>query len=224
MLVVDDDPQLRAMLADTLRRDGFAVEEAPDGEAALRLLGERPPALVLLDVLMPGLDGIETCRRIRARSEVPIILLTALGRDEDIELGLAAGANDYCRKPVGLAELRARVRARLRRRVPPGLLGTNGLMDVRDYCQERIAEIHARPGRGDVKDRVQLVVVLSYFALRNPSAATFADGLRRLAQEADREGRRTLARAARAVLRDWQQRREPDEGARVDERSTQQAD
>ena len=115
VLVVDDDPQVRAMLADALRRDGFAVEEAPDGEAALRLLERRVPELVLLDVLMPGLDGIETCRRIRARSEVPIILLTALGRDEDIELGLAAGANDYCRTPIGLAELTARIRTRLRR-------------------------------------------------------------------------------------------------------------
>ena len=115
VLVVDDDPQVRAMLADALRQDGFEVEEAPSGEAALRLLERRMPELVLLDIMMPGLDGIETCRRIRARSEVPIILLSALGRDEDIELGLAAGANDYCRKPVGLAELRARIRARLRR-------------------------------------------------------------------------------------------------------------
>jgi hypothetical protein len=78
---------------------------------------------------------------------------------------------------------------------------------VRDYCRERIAETRAKRGRRDVHDRVQLVVVLAHLALRDPSAATLAEGLDRLAQEADRAGRRSLARATRAVLRDWQRRR-----------------
>ena len=93
--VVDDDPQLRRMLGYALQQEGFRVEEAPDGEETLALLGRREPDLILLDVLMPGIGGFETCRRIRERSEVPVVLLTALGRDEDIEEGLAAGADDY---------------------------------------------------------------------------------------------------------------------------------
>ena len=116
VLVVDDDPQVREMLGEALRQDGFRSEGAPDGEAALALLRQREPDLILLDLLMPGLGGLETCRRIRARSAVPIIMLTALGREQDIEAGLEAGADDYCTKPVGLAELGARIRARLRRR------------------------------------------------------------------------------------------------------------
>ena len=116
ILLVDDDPQLRAMLGYALRLDGFRVEEAASGQEALARLEEREPDVVLLDVLMPGLDGIETCRRIRERSAVPIIMLTALGRDEDIVDGLQAGADDFCSKPVSLAQLVARIRAQHRRR------------------------------------------------------------------------------------------------------------
>jgi DNA-binding response OmpR family regulator len=116
VLIVDDDPQLRAMLAYALQLEGCRVEEAASGAEALRRLEQREPDVVLLDVLMPELDGIETCRRIRERSAVPIIMLTALGRDEDIVDGLQAGADDYCTKPVSLVQLVARIRAQLRRR------------------------------------------------------------------------------------------------------------
>jgi DNA-binding response OmpR family regulator len=116
VLMVDDDPQLRAMLGYALRNDGFEVQEASSGEEALQALSEREPDIVLLDVLMPGLSGIETCQRIREHSAVPVIMLTALGRDEDVVAGLEAGADDYCSKPVSLVQLAARIRAQLRRR------------------------------------------------------------------------------------------------------------
>ncbi len=116
VLIVDDDPQLRALLRVVLEMERFQVEEAASGEEALEILQEREPLLVLLNVLMPGLSGIETCRQIRERSTVPIIMLTGLGRDLDIVAGLEAGADDYCTKPVGMVELVARIRAQLRRR------------------------------------------------------------------------------------------------------------
>jgi DNA-binding response OmpR family regulator len=114
--MVDDDPQLRVMLGFALRQEGFQVDEASTGEEALEMLSGRAPDIVLLDVLMPGIGGIETCRKIREDSAVPIIMLTALGRDEDIVAGLEAGADDYCTKPVSLVQLVARIRAQLRRR------------------------------------------------------------------------------------------------------------
>jgi DNA-binding response OmpR family regulator len=116
VLVVDDDPQLRSMLGVALRQDGFGVTEASTGEEALEILSDVNPDVVLLDVLMPGIGGVETCRRIRSQSSVPIIMLTALGRDEDVVAGLDAGADDYCTKPVSLVQLAARIRAQVRRR------------------------------------------------------------------------------------------------------------
>ena len=116
VLVIDDDPQVRLLLANALRPQGFRVDEAASGEAAMETLERLRPEVVLLDVMMPGLDGVETCRRIRERSSVPIVMLTALGRDQDIAAGLAAGADDYCTKPVSIPQLTARIRAQLRRR------------------------------------------------------------------------------------------------------------
>jgi DNA-binding response OmpR family regulator len=116
VLTVDDDPQLCLMLGYALQRHGFRVEAATSGEQALDMLHDLQPDVVLLDVLLPGLDGMETCRHIRARSSVPIIMLTVLGGDRDVRTGFEAGADDYCRKPVSIDELAARVRARLRRR------------------------------------------------------------------------------------------------------------
>jgi DNA-binding response OmpR family regulator len=116
VLVVDDDPQVRVMLGYALRQHGLQAEEASSGEEALEILKQREPDVVLLDVLMPGLNGFETSERIRQFSRVPIIMLTALGRQDDVVAGLKAGADDYCAKPVNLSVLAARVRAQLRRR------------------------------------------------------------------------------------------------------------
>jgi DNA-binding response OmpR family regulator len=124
---VDDDPQLRVMLGFALRQEGFHVEEASSGEDALQMVKNEEPDLILLDVLMPGMGGVETCRKIRERSSVPIIMLTALGRDEDVVAGLEAGSDDYCTKPVSLVQLVARIKAQLRRREMDSAAGGRSL-------------------------------------------------------------------------------------------------
>ncbi|MCL6522918.1 MAG: response regulator transcription factor [Firmicutes bacterium] len=117
VLVVEDERKLAAMVAGFLEGQGFACEIAPDGPSALeRFGGERPePDFVVLDLMLPGLDGLEVCRRIRARSAVPILILTARGEEADRLLGLELGADDYMVKPFSVRELAARIRAILRR-------------------------------------------------------------------------------------------------------------
>jgi DNA-binding response OmpR family regulator len=115
LLVVDDDADIRSLLRDLLGRAGYIVDVAPDGRAALRRLFESPPALVLLDVAMPGLDGYATLERIRDLSDVPVIMLTARAEELERVRGLTGGADDYVSKPFGTRELLARVQALLRR-------------------------------------------------------------------------------------------------------------
>jgi two-component system response regulator MprA len=120
ILVVDDDPPVRRMLDRTLAADGYDVTLAADGGRALALLERRIPDLVVLDVAMPGLDGLAVCRRIRAKGvDVGILLLTARDAVADRVAGLDAGADDYLVKPFAPDELTARVRALLRRGLPP---------------------------------------------------------------------------------------------------------
>ncbi len=115
ILVVDDDPDLRDLIGYTLRRDGYFVIESQDGIAALLLAEVERPDLVLLDVNLPRLDGFEVCRRLRAASAVPIVMLTVRGTEEDQVRGLDLGADDYLAKPFSPRTLLARVRALLRR-------------------------------------------------------------------------------------------------------------
>ena len=116
ILVVDDDPRIVAAVHRALVYEGWAVDVAGDGPTALRLARERPPDLVVLDVMLPGLDGTEVCRRLRAGGDVSILMLTALDATPDRVRGLDAGADDYLVKPFAYEELLARVRAMLRRR------------------------------------------------------------------------------------------------------------
>lgn len=116
LLVVDDDPSLRELLQIGLESEGFAVTTAEDGPTALAQFDELDPDLVVLDVLMPGMDGMELCRRIRQQSPVPIIMLTAKRNENDVVLGLESGADDYVTKPFSVRELAARVKS-LRRRL-----------------------------------------------------------------------------------------------------------
>lgn len=120
ILVVDDDAYVCRSLADVLQEEGYAVVTAQDGPTALRLLYAERPDLVILDVMMPDMDGWEVCRRIRELTDTPILMLTARGQIKDRVKGLDLGADDYLVKPVALEELRARVRAALRRaRISP---------------------------------------------------------------------------------------------------------
>jgi two-component system KDP operon response regulator KdpE len=115
ILVVDDEPRVARLVRHTLGPAGFRVEAAADGESGIAAIRAQEPTLVLLDVLMPGADGVEVCRRVREFSDVPIIMLTGLGREPDRISGLEAGADDYVVKPFSPNELIARVRAVLRR-------------------------------------------------------------------------------------------------------------
>jgi DNA-binding response OmpR family regulator len=119
ILVVDDDPNIRSVLRLYLERERYRVSEAADGPDAVRLAADERFDLILLDVMLPGFDGMEVCRRIRESSAVPIVLLTARSGDSDKVVGLDLGADDYVVKPFSPRELMARVRAQLRRHAAP---------------------------------------------------------------------------------------------------------
>jgi DNA-binding response OmpR family regulator len=124
VLVVDDEPIVREVVVSYLRREGFTTLEAGDGAEARRLLELGDPGLVVLDLMLPEIDGLQLCRWIRSRSDVPVIMLTARGEETDRIIGLELGADDYVTKPFSPRELAARVRAVLRR--------ADGAVDARD--------------------------------------------------------------------------------------------
>jgi two-component system, OmpR family, response regulator ResD len=125
VLVVDDEPIVREVVATYLRRDGYRAVETGDGLAARRLIERLDPALIVLDVMLPGVSGLELCRWIRARSSTPVIMLTARGDEADRLVGLDIGADDYVTKPFSPRELVARVRTVLRR--SPGFVSDRTL-------------------------------------------------------------------------------------------------
>jgi len=173
ILVVDDDEDIRILLRELLVRAGYRVEEAADGRAALRQLYETPPALVLLDVSMPELDGYQTLERIRDLSEVPVIMLTARTQELERVRGLASGADDYVSKPFGRQELLARIQALLRR--------SGGKSEVTESYRDGFVEIDYPQRRVVVGDReVQLTPLefklLSAF-VQHPSQVLSRDQL-----------------------------------------------
>jgi DNA-binding response OmpR family regulator len=115
ILIVEDDRRIAALVAKNLEAAGYACEHAPDGEAALVAFARTPPALVVLDLGLPGIGGLEVARRLRGEGGTPILMLTARSSETDKVLGLEIGADDYLTKPFGTSELVARVRALLRR-------------------------------------------------------------------------------------------------------------
>jgi two-component system OmpR family response regulator len=115
ILVVDDDAEIRALLAEYLQRNGYRVSSAADGKSMWAMLDQKKPDLIVLDVMMPGDDGLTLCRNLRARSSIPIIMLTARGEETDRIVGLEMGADDYLAKPFNPRELLARVKSVLRR-------------------------------------------------------------------------------------------------------------
>jgi DNA-binding response OmpR family regulator len=126
ILLVDDEDSVQKLLTYPLEREGFRVVSARDGEEALARFGEESPDLVVLDIMLPHLDGLEVCKRLRARSTVPIIMLTARDDELDKVVGLELGADDYITKPFSIREFRSRVRALLRRAKLPPYQGEDG--------------------------------------------------------------------------------------------------
>jgi DNA-binding response OmpR family regulator len=123
ILVVDDDPTVRTLLRRLLTMEGYEIDEAADGPTALAKLDARLPELLLLDIMMPGQDGLDVLERLRRTSDVPVILLTAKGDEADRVLGFRFGADDYVVKPFSTAELLARITALLRRSGTPHSAG-----------------------------------------------------------------------------------------------------
>lgn len=153
ILVVDDEPQITRVLRRSLQTHGYDVRTAADGEAALDVVHDWPPDLVVTDLTMPGMDGIELCRQLRAQSALPIIILSVKGEEQTKVKALDAGADDYITKPFGMDELLARLRAALRRvsaKEPAGLMSplTTGDFQL-DLAAHRIlvrgSEIHLTP-------------------------------------------------------------------------------
>ena len=119
ILLVDDEPLILKGLRYTLEQEGYDILTAADGEEALQVFFEQPVDLVLLDVMLPKMDGIQVCQRIRETSNVPILMLTAKGEDMDKILGLEYGADDYMTKPFNILEVKARIKTVLRRAAQP---------------------------------------------------------------------------------------------------------
>ena len=149
ILLVDDEDAVQKLLAYPLERDGFRVLQARDGEEALRRFAGERVDLVVLDLILPKLDGLEVCKRLRAESQVPIIMLTARDDELDKVVGLELGADDYITKPFSIREFRSRVRALLRRAAAPRLetrdqetIETDGL---RIDLARRVVEAHGKP-------------------------------------------------------------------------------
>jgi two-component system, OmpR family, KDP operon response regulator KdpE len=129
VLVVDDEPQILRALETTLRGAGYEIDTAPTGEAALTQAALRQPDAIILDLVLPGKSGADVCRELREWSQVPIVILSAVGEEREKVMALDAGADDYVTKPFGVDELLARLRASLRRAGPPSdpLLETGDL-------------------------------------------------------------------------------------------------
>jgi two-component system response regulator RegX3 len=175
ILVVEDEPTLRETLAEALEADGFRVAAAGDGRTGVAMFRSEDPDLVLLDLMLPELSGIEVCRLIRAESSVPIIMLTARGAEIDKVVGLELGADDYVTKPFSLRELSARIRAILRRgellatgQLPP--LVDLGAVQV-DIAGHRVL----RDGR-DIAVKPKVFELLA-FLLRHPGQVVSRDQL-----------------------------------------------
>jgi two-component system KDP operon response regulator KdpE len=147
VLIVDDEPQIRRVMRTTLTSQGYAVLEAKSGEEALEKLRSDHPGLILLDVNMPGVSGLDVCREIRQSSDVPIIMLTVRNSERDKVQALDAGADDYVVKPFGAQELMARIRAALRRgaseEVTPAYLSD----DLKIDFAKRTVTVEGKPVR-----------------------------------------------------------------------------
>jgi DNA-binding response OmpR family regulator len=168
VLVVDDDLTVREVVVSYLRAAGHEVSEAGDGEAGLAAAKEESPQLVVLDLMLPGIDGLEVCRRLRATGDVPVIMLTALGDEQDRVLGLEIGADDYVTKPFSPRELVLRVDSVLRRAVEPS-------DDVPEVLVDGDLSVDSRRREATIAGRSLMLTVREFDLLRflvaNPDKA-----------------------------------------------------
>jgi two-component system, OmpR family, KDP operon response regulator KdpE len=156
ILVVDDEPQITRVLRTSLSSQGYDIRVANDGETALEIMKDWTPDLVITDLAMPNLDGLELCRKLRPSTQVPIIVLSVRGEERTKVQALDAGADDYVTKPFGIEELLARVRASLRR--TPAAEGEAQLIDIGDFHIDLAAhkvtvrrrEVHLTPKEFDL--------------------------------------------------------------------------
>lgn len=187
VLVVDDDPTVAEVVAGYLARAGFAVDRAADGPGALARADARWPDLVVLDLMLPGMDGLDVCRTLRGKGPVPVIMLTARGDEDDRILGLEIGADDYVTKPFSPRELVLRVESVLRR----SRTGPRAPAGVRSHAPERPGTVLRRAGitldpmaRRATKDGRELALTLREFdllafLLRHPGLACTREELMR---------------------------------------------
>jgi len=147
ILVVDDDPKLRDLLAQYLGRENFRVRTASDGNAMDRLMAESPPDLVVLDLMLPGEDGLSIARRLRGGTDIPVIILSARGDEVDRIVGLEVGADDYLAKPFSPRELLARIRAVLRRQRIPSIADEATTVSFGDFTLDLEAQRLLHHGR-----------------------------------------------------------------------------
>lgn len=147
ILVVDDEPQIRRVMLTTLASQGYSVVEVRSGEEALEKVRDMRPDLILLDVNLPGISGLETCREIRTTCDAPIIMLTVRNTERDKVQALDAGADDYVVKPFGVEELMARIRAALRRAAPSDATPPFISDDLTIDFEKRTVMVHDNPVR-----------------------------------------------------------------------------
>ena len=157
IMVVDDDQDLAEMLGIVLNGSGFEVDLVNNGDGVMDIFRANTPDLVLLDVMLPGIDGIEVCRRIRQESMVPIVMLTAKGDTHDVVLGLEAGADDYMVKPFNPSELVARLKVRLRRSNADPITS----LRIGDLAIDQVAHTIARDGKSIPLTRLEFDLLVA---------------------------------------------------------------
>ncbi|MER6999776.1 response regulator transcription factor [Streptomyces sp. NPDC000410] len=179
ILVVDDDPTVAEVVTGYLERAGFAVEHAADGVDALRRAGDRWPDLVVLDLMLPGLDGLEVCRRLRATGPLPVIMLTARGDEEDRITGLEVGADDYVTKPFSPRELVLRVESVLRRSRAAAPAAPTGVLRAGDLTVDP-ATRRATRGGDELALTLREFDLLTYFMERPGTAHSRGELMRQV--------------------------------------------
>jgi DNA-binding response OmpR family regulator len=171
IIVVDDDPTVADVVERYLLRDGHTVECVHDGYEALRRIAEQPPDLVVLDLMLPGMDGLEVCRRLRAHRPIPVVMLTALGDETDRLAGFETGADDYVTKPFSPRELALRVRSVLRRSRGTGLPDEHGFGALADGNLVVDLSAHEVMAGGKPIQLTTREYDLLVFLMRNPRKA-----------------------------------------------------